>query len=505
MVQPMETELEEEQELSDAYPRSKRGPNGEFQCRFCPEDDFQGGLQSYNHERTFHPDQLKAASTTQAGRSKKETPRSSNSSRNGGQNGGNDGGQDSRPTVEVIGGVRMDTVTELTRKFARALHDTAPDMAGAKKKGIIMSFDEHSYNLNGNPNLLERFLNRCALTTSQVEYIKLMMLGMRDDSQSNNQWANGSSWGNWGNSGNGSPMAMTLDPRTGNMVPMPIFMMGGQGGPTQSAPPIMFMPPWGGGGYQRDEDRLTKSEVARMLDEALEKRERRSRQDEQPSSNRPVRRHQEIVGDAQGNPMRDQETGEILTVWVEEPVDPTSNTIELLKSVGAIGQREIPTPPTAQEIAAALKDALPQQKDTDPEVLELRKEFQEYVRRTELRDAREEAARAAVEQTMANMKPYLDELKDLKGQTGLSEHQYELKHQETLQNNILTAMRDGFSGIRGDLQPLMIQMMAANLKGAGLSDNAIGDLLQRIQQPNGHASSSESNEPAETMRRWIKE
>jgi hypothetical protein len=212
-----------------------------------------------------------------------------------------------------------------------------------------------------------------------------------------------------------------------------------------------------------------------------------------------------LVADAAGEPMRDEATGQLLTVWVEEPIDATTSAIELLKSVGAIGGERPAPPPTAREIAEALKDALPQPREQDPEVSALRKDFQEYLHRQEKKDAQEEAARQAVNETMGRMQPYLDELKDLKGRSGLTDHQYELRHQETLQGNLLGTMREGFAGIRGDLQPFMLQMMVTSLKAAGLTDNTIGDLLQRMQQPNGHALKPGAEEAAETMRKWVKE
>lgn len=261
---------EEEFDLPEGYPRSNRGPNGEFQCRFCPEDDFDTGIGRYQHEQQLHPALLKATNTNQGGR-----PRNRDEGRGAGQ----DRTERSSP-VEVIGGVRMDTVTELTRRFARSLQEVAPDMATGKKKGIITAFDEASHQMANNPGLLERFLNRCALLTSQVEYIKLMMLGLGDT-----QGQGGGQWSNWGNQGNG-PMAMSFDPRTGNMVPMPIFMMGNNQ-PAGNGNPMVVMPRWEDWGRgrdrDRDDDRLTRREVAEIVKDALEEtQERRGRHRHRP-------------------------------------------------------------------------------------------------------------------------------------------------------------------------------------------------------------------------------
>lgn len=209
--------------------------------------------------------------------------------------------------------------------------------------------------------------------------------------------------------------------------------------------------------------------------------------------------------DEAGNPLRDDDTGMLLKTWVEEPIDPLSNTIELLRSVGMVGGEKPAPPPTADEIAQAIAKTQPKPHEENPEVIAMRKDFQEYVTRQEKKEGEEEAAKKAVEQTMSSMKPYLDELKEMKTHTGLSDHQYEMQHQENLQKNMLSTMREGFSSIRGDLQPLMLQLMVTSLKAAGLQDSTIGDLIQRMQQPgNGHQAKSGS-EPLETMRNWTRE
>ncbi|MFQ6030597.1 MAG: hypothetical protein ACE5Q6_24260, partial [Dehalococcoidia bacterium] len=157
------------------------GGQGSLECAFCPET-FNNPVNRYNHERSYHPEQFRQASPD--GRKRGSNPRN-NGSRNPPRE--ETGGY----TPVTIAGVRMDSVHELTRKFAETLDNVAHDMNPGKKKQIVLAFDDIAYQVNQDSSRLERFLNRCGVSASQAEYIKLVLLGLDDDKP---QWGQ-PSWG----------------------------------------------------------------------------------------------------------------------------------------------------------------------------------------------------------------------------------------------------------------------------------------------------------------------
>jgi len=480
-----------EPEANGARPRSK------FPCRYCPEDNFSTPLVRRNHERRYHPEEFKLAEAGLAdGRQEKKKSADK---------------PDEAPTpaapveqpqyrATTVAGVRMDTVSEVTRKFAEALESAAPEMSPGRKRQLILSFDENSVGMQNNRGRLEHFLNRCGLLASQAEFIKLIMLGMDDGPGP----GNGNLWGSPG----GGPQAMTWDPQSGRMVPAPIFMMGGNNSPAASPNPFFFMPP--GYGHSPGEG-LTRRDLEDVVDKLAEKLKPPAATQATPAVN--IRRYQRPVTGPDGQPVTDA-GGHFLMAWVEEPMDPLASAIQLLSSFGVIGKQEAPVL-TAEEISQAvvlgLEHLNPPSKETDPELLELKREvseshkaLQDYIHRSELKETEQKAAEDAVNRTMAAVQPMLDELKELRSKTGLTDQQYELQHQESLQKGILSTFQQALSGLRADLQPFAMQGMVAQMKTLGLEDNVIGDILQRWTPPLATAgTTSGADRRAETLQKWV--
>lgn len=406
-----------------------------------------------------------------------------------------------------IGGVNMGAVSELTRKFAQALVDTAPDMGKGKQRQIIHSFDSASYTMANDAAKMTSFLTTCGLTASQSEFIKMVMLGA-DPGQPSNGNA-------WGQPSSGGPQAMTYDQRTGQLVPAPIFMLNGNNAPAAapgySGQPVIMMPP-SYGAAQPQGDVVTHRDLEAAMDRLAEKLK-----PAEPTAavGPPIRRIQKVLTDDHGNAVTDA-AGNFLTGWVEEPISTQNDTIHMLKEIGAIGKDPAPAispGEIAEAVQSAVAPLIPDNSAPSPEMVEMReelresrKEFGEFIHRSELKDAETRAAEEAVSKTMLTVQPYLDELKEMRTKTGLSDAQFELQHQETSQRHLLNTLQSGLMGIRQDLQPLAMQTMVASLKGAGLDDNVIGDLLQRMAiSPVQGGSQGTDDRKAETMRNWVKQ
>ena len=124
------------------------------------------------------------------------------------------------PSVPTeMDGVRMDSVHELTRRFADALDGAAPDMATIKKRRIIQSFDLYADAINADPSRLERFLTLSGLLVSQARFVRLVLFGV-DNPQPTSPYPV---------QGQGGPQAMTWDPFTGQLVPVTIIFQDNQG------------------------------------------------------------------------------------------------------------------------------------------------------------------------------------------------------------------------------------------------------------------------------------
>ena len=451
----------------------------------------------YNHERRYHPEEFKRAALAAAARARDQ------------QNLAVDPAQTSKPPAATaqppyqpttVAGVRMDTVSELTRQFAEALESAAPEMSPGKKRQLILAFDAQSIGMAHHRAKLEHFLNASGLLASQAEFIKLVMLGVDEP-----QWPSiGRQWG----APDGGPQAMTWDPQSGRMVPAPIFMMGGNNSPAASPNPFFFMPP--GFGHSPGEG-LTRRDLEDVVEKLAEKLKPPA--PSQPAAAANIRRYHRPLLGPDGQPMTDA-SGHYLMDTVEEPMDPLTSAIQLLSSFGVIGKQEAPVL-TAEEISQAvvlgLEHLNPPSKETDPELLELKREvadshkaLQEYIHRSELKETEQKAAENAVNRTMTALQPMLDELKDLKTKTGLTDHQYELRHQESLHKGILGAFQQGIAGLRADLQPFAMQGMVAQMKSLNLDDNVIGDILQRMAPPLGTAAAAPAADlRAETLKKWV--
>ena len=473
-------------------------PKGHFPCRYCPEDNFSTPLVRRNHERRYHPEEFKLA---EAGLADDRQAKKSTGKGQAPVSTPPKVAEEPQYRAATVAGVRMDTVSELTRKFAQALDDTAPDMSPGKKRQLILAFDDHSVGMLNNRARLEHFLNASGLLASQAEFIKLVMLGMDDG-----QGPGGNPW----NSPGGGPQAMTWDPHSGRMVPAPIFMMGGNNAPANPAsqPPFFFMPP--GYGHSPGEG-LTRRDLEDVVDKLAEKLKPPAPVQPAPAVN--LRRYQRPVAGPDGQPMTD-ESGRFVMAWVEEPLDPLANAFEMLRTIGVVGKSEAP-PLTAEDISAAVvegvQQVIPPQKETDPEVAELRREMaeshkalQDYIHRTELKDTEQQATEAAVARTMTAVQPLLDELKNLQSKTGLTDQQYQLQHEGGIVKDILGTVQQGIAGLRADLQPFAMQGMAAQLKTLNLDDNVIGDLLQRMATPTAAGTpKSGADLRAETLKKWV--
>lgn len=471
---------------------------GNYICRYCPERYANGTLR-YNHERALHPSEFMRDSPD--GRRRLATPRNTpkDERRPPGRTPINDDSDMNKQ--QVIAGVNMGSVHELTRRFAETLQNCAPEMNGGKKKQIILAFDTLSFQLNGDRNKLADFLNKSGIMASQAEYIKMIMLGLDDEKTPWNQPGYGNT--------PGAPQAMTFDPRTGAMVPAPIFMLGNNsgGGPSPAQPPMFFMPPGGYGNDRRDE--LTRRDMEDYLDRALEKFQ--AAQPKAPEANPNMRRFQRPVANADGSLVKDEHTGQPIMAWVEEPIDAFNDMISKLSSLGVIGTKEGPTPITAEDIgktvAVEFQKLMPPADDKrDSEIQGLRDDFKEYMHTNELKEATRSGAEEALERYQQTINPYLEELKELRNHTGLSDRQYELKHEEDKNKTIIGALTSAMDGFRADLQPLAIQNMVASMKAMDLSENTINEALSRMPMPGGRGmSQAEGNLQAETMNKWVQD
>lgn len=471
---------------------------GNYICRYCPEPYVNGTLR-YNHERALHPTEFMRDSPD--GRRRMATPR-------------NTPKDERRPPVrppindesamdkqQTIAGVNMGSVHELTRRFAESLQNTASEMSGAKKKQIILAFDDVSFQVNSNPALLDRFLNQCGVSRSQGEYIKLILLGMEEDK---NPW-NQTGFGNTP----GAPQAMTIDRNTGQLVPAPIFMLGGNnsGGGGSAPAPMILMPPGGWGNDRRDE--FTRRDVEDYVDRAVEKIQ--AAQPKAPEANPNVRRFQRPVANADGSLVMDANTGQPIMAWVEEPIDAFNDMISKLSSLGVIGAKPTPDPVSAEDIgktvAVEVQKLMPPADDKrDSEIQGLRDDFKEYMHTNELKEATRSGAEEALDRYQQTINPYLEELKELRNHTGLSDRQYELKHEEDKNKTIIGALTNAMDGFRADLQPLAIQNMVASMKAMDLSENTINEALSRMPMPGGRGmSQAEGNLQAETMNKWVQD
>lgn len=482
-------------------PIEEKPKEKKFACQLGCSEAFSNVISQRNHHANFHAKAFKEQTEAGGGggrvnfpsKDKEPVKREERVS------------TDTSPTT--VADVNMGAVSELTRKFAHALQDTAPDMAKGKMRLIILGFDQASYSMGHDASRMTSFLTTCGLSAPQTEFIKMVMLGT-DPGQSPN--------GNpWGMPNNGGPTAMTWDNRTGQMVPTPIFMLGGNNGaaapPGYGGPPTIYMPP-GYGAAQPPGDGLTR----RDLDDAIDRLAEKIKPAEPTAvAGPPMRRIQKVLTDVQGNAMTDA-AGNYLTGWVEEPISAVNDTLVMLREIGAIGAKDPPPPLSAGEIAEAVQGAVaqlvPENTGPSPEMVEMReelresrREFGDYMHRTELKDAETRAADEAVSKTMSTVQPLLDELKEMRSKTGLSDQQYELAHQEKIQGNILATLQTGMLGIRQDLQPLAMQSMVASMKGLGVEDNVIGDILQRMTvAPTGASTQAVDDRRAQTMRDWAK-
>ncbi len=483
-----------EEEIPEDSPDSNK-------CRFCPET-FANGQLRYNHERTHHTDEFKKESPDgkrrlpAVGNPIRPRPARDNPPRDNPVD--NSGG--GKPVT--ISGVRMDSVHEMTRRFAEALDNTAGDMNGGKKKQIILAFDDIAFQITQDPSRLAQFLNKCGVSLSQGEYIKLVLLGL--DSEPQSQWGQTGAFP--GQPGNGM-QAMTFDPQSGRMVPAPIFMIGGQNSPqAQQQAPYFVMPPYNQG---RQDESLSRRDVRDIVEEVVEKLKPAAAPE--PTSNTQVRKYQQPTLGADGEVLVDPSSGHPIMAWVEEPVDPLNDILGKLQAFGVVGKPEIPQPASAEEIgksvATQIQPLLPEkQSQGSTEVQELAKVFQDYIHKSELKEAERNGAKEALDAHETTMKPYLEELRDLRSRTGLSDHQADLQHQELTQKGILGTLSASINGLRSDLQPLAMQTTVANMKAMGLSDNTIGEFIRRMPNPNTPArSGADDDKRAAVMAEWAAE
>ena len=183
----------------------------DYVCWDCPEA-FQTPAARYNHRRKDHRGEQRRDRAM--GNPPTDAPIEAQGE------GPSEGLEVATPSVPTeMDGVRMDSVHELTRRFADALDGAAPDMATIKKRRIIQSFDNYADAINTDPSKLERFLTISGLMVSQAQFIKLVLFGVDDPNPPSPYTV----------PGQGGPQAMTWDPYTGQWVPVTFIFQDNQG------------------------------------------------------------------------------------------------------------------------------------------------------------------------------------------------------------------------------------------------------------------------------------
>jgi len=458
-------------------------PVGKFKCDWCSEPA-ASNVEKYNHERSKHQEEFQARLIARTAVSE-----------GAGATGYGPNRQPYEDTRKVAG-LHMIELAEYTKKFATALEAAAPTMGESRKQQLILHFDENSSRYSQDPQLLDRFLLRAGMTAAQTEYVKLVMLPI-DGAPSGSPGYNGAP---------GQPQAWTYNPSTGQMAPI-IVMGGGQQQPQQPNMPFIMMPP-AQPQTQSDPDRLTRYDLLDFVDKIADKL-KTAPQEPQKAPDTPMRRYQQLIVNDEGSPVKDPATGAVLYSWVEEPVamdkEGFSQTVDMLKTLGVVGQ---PAAPTADEIAAAtVKAATPliQPQNTGPsqEYIALEKKFDAVLANQEKDTAVNAAVERAGAQFATSMQPMLAELEKLRGTQGLSDHQAGLRHQESMQNSFLNGLTQTLGGLRSDLQPMFMTQMVAQFKALGLADSTIADLVSRVGPTQTPVTEDLTGAKADAMRKWV--
>lgn len=435
MTSPVEEMVDEGLEEE---PQAKAPATSKFPCSHC-DQGFPNALVRYQHTKKEHPDELAAADAEKVDESRvKELTR-------------------------MAGGLSPENLTESARAFIEAVDAAAPEMTAARRKTMLKAYDQE---LPEHDRDMEDFLHDYSMSPGQIRIITRTMFPRRNRDRPDNGW------------GGGGQSVMAMDPTTGRQ--MPIIIMGGNDNQQQPAGPIILQAP----AAEAPRESMTKEDVATEVQRVISG-EIAKLTAAQPKETAPVmRKYQEPALNTDGEMILDG-NGNVAMRWVEEPASDTPSLekmFELMSRFGGFGQpaKVIDAEEIASKVTASLPAPAPV---TDPKVAELTDKMTELSHKLEMKDEVEKAVESATAMVLANVKPQIDELNDLRGRQGLNDHQADLAHEEKLATTVMQTIAQNLTSIREDLRPLVMTQAASGLRSQGFGPQAIADMIQGHKAP----------------------
>ena len=438
-----------EQDPTPAPAKSK------FPCRYCDEF-YVNALVRFQHEKKEHGDEVAAKNVDKEDESRvKEITR-------------------------MAGGIKPETLTEMTRAFIEAVDAAAPEMTAARRKQFVKAYDaDYPETVRD----LEEFLHDWSMSMPQIRLITRSLFPRRNREEQNTGW------------GSGQQSMMAMDPTTGRTIP--IIVVNGNGGQQSPQGPLIFQAP----AAEAPRESLTKADVAvevrTVVSEEFAKLTASMTKEPSPS----IRRRQEPITNDAGEMILDG-NGNVAMRWVEEPVNESlslEKMLDLLTKFGLFGSQ--PKVLTPEEIAVAVTKSLPAPIPVaDPQVADLKDQMTTLSHRLEMRDEVSRAVETSTAQVMDSMQPQLDELKNLRNSQGQTDHQASLAHEERLTQTVVTTLASQLGNIRDDLRPLVITQAASQLRQQGFSPQAIVDMVQT--HTSQEATASSPDKVASALEKW---
>jgi len=463
-----------------AEPEEPREKRERVKCAWCRKR-FTEPFDRRRHEKEAHPKEFSAREKAEAEEKAAEAAREAAE-------------KEAEEFGKKTGGVDYSTLSERGKEFVQALEGAGlletgkgAGLSQARRKQLIINYEEESDQLCKNKQALENLLGDYGLHQAQIRMmVRRVIKEPYADAQATAQ-----------------PQAFTMDSRTGQLVPIIIQVPQGASSPQYPGAPIIIPQPAAQErGFSREDAENLFERMADRLEDRLDKRP----EPVQPPTSINIRRYQQPVFDAEGQPVLGP-NGVILMAWVEEPIDQLNATLAALSNLGLFNREpaSVPLTPTIEEIKAAVKG---EAAVVSPEMTALQTNFQALLNKLDKDDAVKEAVEATTNRMFELVSPYLDSLKTSSvSPGGLTDVQAELHHTRGMTKDMLDTFQNFYGGVRDDIKPLFLTAAVGNLKRLGMSDDAISKVLISTAQAAAQEPPDvmQQRRRSNRMRQWVRE